>query len=687
MMSYSKLPLSFRSRFRRSGYFLLVFIACSVFWISCVGEKEVVPRTNPRFSIALVQNINENGAEFAADMIDYGSEEILEYGFVFGAEARLTDPDAQFVSAMGSPERQFRFRVERGLSVGINYAVRAFLKIPSGVVYSDAVEFISLGSRGFELQEVIHNPQVYFGDTLEFRGINLFDPATTTISVSFEGADVSAFDVKETGFKIKIPKTFSYSAQSFLDRVFRIEILVGEKAFLLNQTLDFKDATFAPLKTQQYRDTWVLEGEYLFSQQISLGYRNRLGQFVEFEIQTAEDQSIAFVPRAFFTENVPQLELKVREKTYLIQPFEIAPTDLEEGQEIRRKIFSGGIVKGSNFNYLIDEPSHLIVDFQDRLELGVFVQSSDEVSFSLLPKGALPSREIKIHANNFGEKSAQFATYIYEGAEWILSDLPDGLRTSRVQYGGDFNDRGYVFTDKAVFEIQPEIRSIQQVATFNLDFGTESGFLLNDKEKFYFSVSDPFPFRTDVPLYEFDANSREIKRISTLPKNGEVKGSFFLNGKLHVFLRTYEEGNSSSAVLRFDPETKVWDERNSGEERDVIGEFVSFDFEGEAYSFGQILYQNQLRIGVFRWNDDLTPELVFPMEHFPLRGNAKVIGNRVYFVANNSSIVEVDMTLQTSRVSTTRVFPLFSLFKSGQFLYYTSSGDNPFLFEFNLDYF
>ena len=99
----------------------LIFFVVSILFFSCNENNEVVPRANPRFSVSLVQSISEEGAEFRAFMIDYGSDEILEYGFVYSTSATPNIGFSEYVSESGVPPEHFSLTASYGLIKGLKY--------------------------------------------------------------------------------------------------------------------------------------------------------------------------------------------------------------------------------------------------------------------------------------------------------------------------------------------------------------------------------------------------------------------------------------------------------------------------------------------------------------------------------------------------------------------------------------
>ncbi|MFC5624424.1 hypothetical protein [Algoriphagus winogradskyi] len=120
--------------------FLLIF---SLLFFSCNDKENVLPRTNPRFSTPSVQVINQSEVEFIAQVYDYGSDEIIEYGFVFNNRSQLEIGKDQVVKGSGRPEKSFRLVSNHSFEISKTYYVVAFIKTNKSVIYSQAIPFNS----------------------------------------------------------------------------------------------------------------------------------------------------------------------------------------------------------------------------------------------------------------------------------------------------------------------------------------------------------------------------------------------------------------------------------------------------------------------------------------------------------------------------------------------------------------
>ncbi len=138
---------------------------------SCEEEK-AHPRDYPRVRTLPVSNITGEGATFKADLYSLGTENIKEYGFVWGPniDPGLESDKVVFPGA-NATIGVYTSEIRSTLTEGTEYTVKSFVKTDTRVVYGTPLTFISLGS----LSPVItaFSPDtVVWGDTLKIRGKN-----------------------------------------------------------------------------------------------------------------------------------------------------------------------------------------------------------------------------------------------------------------------------------------------------------------------------------------------------------------------------------------------------------------------------------------------------------------------------------------------------------------------------------
>ncbi|EPR69567.1 hypothetical protein [Cyclobacterium qasimii] len=123
--------------------FIFIGLLLVISLLSACEQEELSPRTNPRFSATSIQSIDETGVEFISKIYDFGSEEIIEYGFLYSLNDYPIIENSEVISKVGKPENQFSMKVENSLAKGQNYYVVAFIQTSTERVYSEPIGFVS----------------------------------------------------------------------------------------------------------------------------------------------------------------------------------------------------------------------------------------------------------------------------------------------------------------------------------------------------------------------------------------------------------------------------------------------------------------------------------------------------------------------------------------------------------------
>ncbi|MEM6343478.1 MAG: hypothetical protein AAF927_06340 [Bacteroidota bacterium] len=127
--------------------YILSLIGCLL-----LGCTQTQPEEWQDFAFPLVRtlspiNIDENGAEFRAEILRPGNEEVIDYGFVWSTDESL---QSVFRQSLGSdfPSDSFSFLMYYGLFPEEEYYVRAYASVsPSQTIYSHPYRFVSKGSK------------------------------------------------------------------------------------------------------------------------------------------------------------------------------------------------------------------------------------------------------------------------------------------------------------------------------------------------------------------------------------------------------------------------------------------------------------------------------------------------------------------------------------------------------------
>ena len=118
------------------------------FSVSC--EKDAL-NEYPLIQTGDVTDISTEGAVFNAKIIDLSTNDIMEYGFVWGLEDAPTIKSSQVIIAQPALKGIINERITNDLIPNMLYSVRAFAKNNSFTTYGKTVTFLSLGSTPPEI--------------------------------------------------------------------------------------------------------------------------------------------------------------------------------------------------------------------------------------------------------------------------------------------------------------------------------------------------------------------------------------------------------------------------------------------------------------------------------------------------------------------------------------------------------
>lgn len=279
-------------------YFPL-FLLLVIFGMNACEEAELSPRTNPRFSVAFVQDIDDTGAQFSANVYDFGSEPIDEYGFLYSADAEPRFGNSEVIKAAGKPEKVFSLKATHSMVSGQTYHVVAYLKTGETVIFSLPYQFKSLGSTGFIFEKFEHKEQTYFGDTIKVHASNL-SQNSSQYSVYFDRLPAAIGEITEDYFTFIIPSYFPDKVSWSWEMPFHISIEIAKKKMEFEVPLPFATPEFhhLPLQYIDFGGTVGLKGRYLGDNQLSIYTSIEAGDSYGYNatIIYKGDDSIAFRP-------------------------------------------------------------------------------------------------------------------------------------------------------------------------------------------------------------------------------------------------------------------------------------------------------------------------------------------------------------------------------------------------------
>jgi hypothetical protein len=133
-------------------------------------EEEPHQMEYPRITEMQIKNITDSGAIFSADLYTLGSENLIEFGFLWGKSKNQTFTGSNRI-CLGIPEKTGVITAEicSALSTNQLYYARAYVLTDERIVYGPENNFVSLGGKA----AIISGFEPHFaawGDTIKIKG-------------------------------------------------------------------------------------------------------------------------------------------------------------------------------------------------------------------------------------------------------------------------------------------------------------------------------------------------------------------------------------------------------------------------------------------------------------------------------------------------------------------------------------
>ncbi|GAB3007455.1 hypothetical protein GCM10027284_26950 [Cyclobacterium sediminis] len=299
---------------------LFIIALSAIFSITGCEQEELSPRTNPRFSATYIQSIDETGVGFACNIYDFGSEEIIEYGFLYSLNDYPIMENSEVISQVGKPGDQFSMKVEQSLINGVNYAVVAFIQTTTERVYSKPIGFVSQGAPGFIFEKFEYKTPIYYGDTITVWGSKL-SKLTDKYAVNFQNQEAQVINIEENSFKFIVPEFYEFNTSENGPDYFDVTLQVLDKTISMNVNIPFQDAEFEVRDIQliDYGGSVEIHGNYLKDANLKIVTSNAILESIHWTNVTVEyagNDKIVFKPRISYSETNQYLTLEIRGKTY-----------------------------------------------------------------------------------------------------------------------------------------------------------------------------------------------------------------------------------------------------------------------------------------------------------------------------------------------------------------------------------
>ena len=497
---------------------------------SCNENDDVTPRTNPRFSVTYVQEINATGAEFMATVYDLGSDEILEYGFVFSKADEPRIGRGEVLRAIGQPESTFKLTGDHSMVKGENYYVAAFIKTSQTIVYSETRSFRSQGSEGFVFEKLEGGPEVYYGDTLTVFGTK-FSTDLSNYEVKVNQSVARVVDVDERSFKIVIPQEMGFGYPYDYDGKLLVSIKILDKTLELESNIKFYDPIFYESDREfRYEEDFYIRGRYLRDRQVNMIYPN-----YNLEIVSNSDSMIVFRPIANFETLQPSFQVYMRGRSYEVdKSVRIQRTELDPNQHLKiGTIYSHALIKGTNFNSVSPYNNFFVSDV-DVQQQQVYVDGTTptEAKVSFYTNEVPNPRFFKVWAFNGGVKSSNYVTI--ENTEPTLAYMHTyafPFNSAAEGRSVNWRDKGIWLLDGKITEVSPKNRSGRILKHVDINQGNiASSFAVVHDDVVYFAGQNNTIASTPGKFYGYNLSTGSLRELPAIPSKASTPRSVFVSG-------------------------------------------------------------------------------------------------------------------------------------------------------------
>lgn len=211
-------------------YLFTVLLGCK--------DDEVQTRQYPVIDTKPVTEINTQGAQFNAEVLNTGEFGIEDHGFVFGPYSYPALGGSNKISMGRKESTGFYSAVgNRNMEKGQTYYVRAYAisNDNNTVVYGQNISFVSLGSAPPEITD-FKPKSGSIGDTIIILGSG-FSNLTTNNRVSIAGQATFVIKASEDSLVITVPKDVPSGEQELKLLLGQHEVIPEEKFLLFPITL------------------------------------------------------------------------------------------------------------------------------------------------------------------------------------------------------------------------------------------------------------------------------------------------------------------------------------------------------------------------------------------------------------------------------------------------------------------
>ncbi|MCH6201465.1 hypothetical protein MMU07_17925 [Aquiflexum sp. LQ15W] len=539
---------------------LSILVLTVSFFYSCQKEEDVKPATNPRFSVAEIQETNTQGISVAANVFDYGSDEIIEYGFAVSA---FPEPKIQPLSVtkmLGKPELFFQMVITTILKKDVNYWVAAYIKTNKNIVYSQPVSFVSTGSGGFFVEKINFNNEVYFGDTVEVIGNN-FSSGISAKNVKIAVYEAEIISGSETHLKFIIPSELVALINT---KTTELSIFISDTEIQreFKRVFVFKDPIFdvKNIRNVNFRDLYQITGKYFFSSDLIVKLSG-----IPVSPTTIEDNIIE-IPVYSLSSAIqnPNVTVEIRGKEFALgQLFLLNPTQLDPNQSVVIDFGQPVIFRGNNFGPDLEGFNKLFDEFGNEYPFQTVSIEENSMEIIFDHNKIYPDRIGKLFVQNFGINTTNSMDFKIQSPFLLKGYINNEFNPNSLD-GVTIDNKGYFMANNKICFIDfNNDFQFQEITTLPSDYNFYS-FLKSFHGKIYFGSGEDEMGNDVRSFYSFDPFSNQVVKLADLPEYLGNPISIFPLNKNIIFEGNYyrislEDQGNTQARYSYSIENNTWE--------------------------------------------------------------------------------------------------------------------------------
>jgi hypothetical protein len=201
--------------------FISLLVLAILLW-RCQKDLEIQPKEFPFVITNDATQIDSTGVTFNAKILDFGKEEIIDFGFTWKSER------GKYICSLKESGniKDFSFRISSDLNNGEGVGYRAFVKTRTNTVYANTINFVSKGSKKPVIKD-FYPKEGYDSTKVTIIGSDFsYNPGNNHVTIN--GLNVELVQSSNDTLVVILPETN-------INGVAEIMVQVGENKVVANE--------------------------------------------------------------------------------------------------------------------------------------------------------------------------------------------------------------------------------------------------------------------------------------------------------------------------------------------------------------------------------------------------------------------------------------------------------------------